>query len=114
MDRQQKESERLPPVVSSANVGLLMGNHMTQILPIHIVRQIDLRFDNAQHEWRCDILTLVDVIPEDDCFANFAAQTPIADGSVKQQRDNAKESNLFIDSNGNLQGIHTCSCHGCI
>ena len=82
MDRQQEETKWLPPVVSSTNVCLLMCDHMVQILSVHIVGKIDLRSEHAQHKGRSHILALEDVVSEDDCLADFAAQTPIADHGI--------------------------------
>jgi len=61
MNRQQEKTKRLPPMVFAANVRLFVGNNVLQILTIHVEREIDSRFDNAQDKRRTYILTLENV-----------------------------------------------------
>ena len=62
MDCQQEETQRLPPVVSAANVRLLMGNNVFQILTVHVKREIDSWLYDAKHKRRAYILTLENVV----------------------------------------------------
>ena len=62
MNRQQEKTKRLPPMVFAANVRLFVGNNVLQILTIHVEREIDSRFDNAQDKRRTYILTLENVV----------------------------------------------------
>ncbi len=62
MNRQQEKTKGLPQMVFTANVCLLMGNNVLQILTVHVEREIDSRFDNAQDKRRTYILTLENVV----------------------------------------------------
>lgn len=96
MDRQQEETKRLPPMVSAANVCLLMCDYMAQILPVHIVGKIYPRSEQAQHKRRGHILALEDVVPEDNCLADFTAQTPIADYSIQENYASSGIDEIYI------------------
>ena len=69
-------------MVFTMNVCLLMGNNVFQILTVHVEREIDSRFDNAQDKRRTYILTLENVVLVANGSINFATQTPIADNGI--------------------------------
>ena len=78
---------------------------MAQILPIHVVRQINLWLNDTQHKGRCYILTLLYVIPEDDRFADFTAQTPIADCGIQEKCGNTDRPDDTQNRNPDLKRI---------
>ena len=92
-------------MVSASNMRLLMGNNMAQILPIHVVGQINLRLHDTQHKGRCDILTLIDVVPEDDRFADLTLQTPIADCGIQEKCGNTDRPDDTQNRNPDLKRI---------
>ena len=49
-------------MVFAANVRLLMGNNMFQILRIHSERQIDSRLNDTKYKRRAYFLALVDIV----------------------------------------------------
>ena len=69
-------------MVFAANVRLFVGNNVLQILTIHVEREIDSRFDNAQDKRRTYILALENVVLVANGSINFSMQTPIADNGI--------------------------------
>ena len=49
---QKQETQRLPPVVPAADMGLLMSNHIVPVFRLHVRRQVDHRTQQPQHEGR--------------------------------------------------------------
>ena len=105
VDGQQQEAKGLPPVVFAANMGLLMGDNVPQILPIHFERQIDSRPEDAQHKGRVDIFTLEDVISVTNGRIQLAAQAPVAGGGVDKEYSNPNQPDNRKDGNPDLQRV---------
>ena len=82
MDRQQEKTKGLPQMVFTANVCLLMGNNVFQILAVHVEREIDSRFDDTKHKRRAYILALENIVLIANGSINFSIQTLIADNSI--------------------------------
>ena len=62
--REQDESQRLPPVVPAADVGLLMGQNVIPLRDVQVVGQVDHWPEQPQHEGRIHTFALEDVSPE--------------------------------------------------
>ena len=82
MDSQQEKTKRLPPMVFTMNVCLLMGNNVFQILTVHVEREIDSWLYDAKHKRRFYILALENVVLVANGSINFATQTPITDNGI--------------------------------
>ena len=59
---EQGKAQGLPPVVASANVGLLMSNDIGCILRCHAGGQVDHRADQPQNKGRIDEFTALDIL----------------------------------------------------
>lgn len=112
MDRQQKKAKRFPPVVSAANVRLLVGDDMVQILTVDIIGKVDPWSDNAQYKGRADIFTLVNIFPENDSLADPAPQMPIADGGIHKESSDTDHPDKSKNRDPNLEWIDTVTHSG--
>ena len=102
-------------MVLSANMSLLMGHHMLQILPFHLVREVNLWPENSKDKWRIHCNTLVDIVPENRGRSELPAQGKVAGRRIQQQNQHAKEPYIGCHGDQDLQRIGTVTgirCEG--
>lgn len=72
-------------MILAADMRLLMGNHMTHLAAVHMIREVDFGSDDSQHKRRANIFALIDIIPQNHRFANLAAQTTVTHSRVEEK-----------------------------
>ena len=85
MNCQQQKAERLPPVISAPDMRLLVHDHVIHLAAVHVIREIDFRPDEPEHERRADIFALIDILPQNHRFADLAPQTPVTHSGIEEQ-----------------------------
>ena len=79
MDRQHQESKRLPPMVTTLQMGILMCDDMRQLCFIRSGRNVDSRLDSSQDKRCLNIIADPSIISQMQRCFYFALYENIAD-----------------------------------
>ena len=94
-------------MVFTANVCLLMGNNVFQILTVHVEREIDSRFDDTKYKRRVYILALENVVLVANGSINLTAQTPITNCGIQEKCADTNQPDNIQNRNPNLKRVCT-------
>ena len=90
VDAQKGKAQRLPPVVTPADVGLLMGDHIGNVPRLHAGRKVNHRAEQPQHKGGIHKLTALDILPHGDGGGHPAMQQQIADERIRQHQPHSQ------------------------
>ena len=112
VDRQQREAQRLPPVVTPRKMRPLMREY---ILPLYLVQtggQIDAWFYNAENKRRGNGITKVDIFPHTERYTHAPAQPKITHERIEQHGFKADEPHPACDLRPGIERVDAGCWHG--
>ena len=112
VDSQQRETQRLPPVVTPREMRPLMREY---ILPLHLVQtggQIDAWFYNTEDKRRGNGITKVDIFPHTERYAHAPAQPKVAHERIEQHGSKADEPHPACEIRPHIERVDACQRRG--
>ena len=72
-------------MIAAAQMGLLVGEDMLRLAAVHVIGKIDPGTKNAKHEWRGDLLGLINISPQTDGLTDLMPQPQGADQGIQNE-----------------------------
>ena len=112
VDSQQRETQRLPPVVVPCKVCMLVCKHILLLNLVQSGRQINARLHHAENERRGDGIAKINVILNGERHAHAPAQPKIAYERVEQHGSKADEPHPAREIGPHIKRVDACQRRG--
>ena len=112
VNRQQREAQWLPPVVTPREMRPLMREYILLLYLIQPGGQVDTWFYNAEDERRGNGITKVDIFPHTERHAHAPAQSKITHERIEQHGSKADEPHPSREIRPHIKRVDACQRRG--